>query len=109
MAVHEELVQDAFQSTYRADLDPHQEAVLARDPVALDDLRRTPGQLSSWSPRSPLHHDSGDYSLSAALHLEVSGIDEQTAIELGEGAHQICAYSRATRGNIPVTIDATVA
>ena len=28
--------------------------------------------------------------------------------ELGAGAHQICPYSKATRGNVEVTIDATV-
>jgi organic hydroperoxide reductase OsmC/OhrA len=43
------------------------------------------------------------------LHLEVSGVDQQTATELGNAAHQICPYSKATRGNIEVTIDATVA
>lgn len=52
-------------------------------------------------------HETGDYSLSAVLHLELSGVDQQTAEELGAGAHQICPYSKAL--NIPVTIDATVA
>lgn len=56
-----------------------------------------------------LHHENDDFWLSAALHLEVSGIDQQTAEELGNAAHQICPYSKATRGNIEVTIDATVA
>ncbi|MGY5034192.1 Ohr family peroxiredoxin [Streptomyces sp. 900116325] len=52
-------------------------------------------------------HETGDYSLSAVLHLELSGVDQQTAEELGAGAHRICPYSKAL--NIPVTIDATVA
>lgn len=52
-------------------------------------------------------HETGDYSLSAVLHLELSGVDQQTAEDLGAGAHQICPYSKAL--NIPVTIDATVA
>ncbi|MFF5275386.1 Ohr family peroxiredoxin [Streptomyces sp. NPDC000133] len=52
-------------------------------------------------------HETGDYSLSAVLHLELSGVDQQTAEELGAGAHEICPYSKAL--NIPVTIDATVA
>ncbi|HET6503121.1 MAG TPA: organic hydroperoxide resistance protein [Amycolatopsis sp.] len=58
-----------------------------------------------------LHHDTeaGDFELSAALHLEASGIDQATADELVQGAHQLCPYSKATRGNIKVTLDATVA
>lgn len=55
-----------------------------------------------------LHHENDDFWLSAVLHLEVSGVDQRTAEELGAAAHQICPYSKATRGNIEVTIDATV-
>ncbi|MBB4684384.1 organic hydroperoxide resistance protein [Amycolatopsis jiangsuensis] len=53
--------------------------------------------------------DEGGFTLSAALHAELSGVDQTTADRLVEGAHAICPYSNATRGNIPVTVDATVA
>ncbi|WP_432947070.1 organic hydroperoxide resistance protein [Kribbella sp. CA-253562] len=56
-----------------------------------------------------LNADGGEFDLSAVLHVEASGIDEQTAVELGQAAHQVCPYSKAVAGNIPVTIDATVA
>ncbi|QFU88508.1 Ohr family peroxiredoxin [Amycolatopsis sp. YIM 10] len=58
-----------------------------------------------------LHHDTeaNEFKLSAALHLEASGIDQATADELVHGAHQICPYSKATRGNVEVSLDATVA
>ncbi|MGO1052847.1 Ohr family peroxiredoxin [Crossiella sp. CA198] len=57
-----------------------------------------------------LHHDgAGSFTLSAALHLEVTGIDQDTAERLGREAHQICPYSKALGPTIPVTIDATVA
>ncbi|MGW4958944.1 organic hydroperoxide resistance protein [Nonomuraea sp. NPDC004186] len=57
-----------------------------------------------------LHHgDDGEFSLSAVLNLELGGVDQQTAGELGAAAHQICPYSKATRGNIPVTINAKAA
>jgi organic hydroperoxide reductase OsmC/OhrA len=36
-------------------------------------------------------------------------VDQQTAEELGAAAHQLCLYSKATRGNIPVTINAKAA
>ncbi|WP_434445482.1 organic hydroperoxide resistance protein [Lentzea sp. E54] len=51
----------------------------------------------------------GGFGLSAALHVELSGVDQATADELVEAAHAMCPYSNATRGNIPVTVDATVA
>lgn len=51
----------------------------------------------------------GGFGLSAALHVELSGVDQTVADELVEAAHSVCPYSNATRGNIPVTVDATVA
>jgi osmotically inducible protein OsmC len=53
--------------------------------------------------------DGGGYGLSAALHVEVAGVDQETADKLVEGAHAMCPYSNATRGNIPVTVDTTIA
>jgi Ohr subfamily peroxiredoxin len=53
------------------------------------------------------HDDSDEFGLSAVLRLELGGVDQRTADELGAGAHQLCPYSKATRGNIPVTIEAT--
>jgi Ohr subfamily peroxiredoxin len=53
--------------------------------------------------------DGGGFGLSAALHVELLGVDQATADKLVEGAHAMCPYSNATRGNIPVTVDATVA
>lgn len=53
--------------------------------------------------------EGGGYGLSAALHVELAGVDQATADQLVEAAHQVCPYSNATRGNIPVTIDATIA
>ncbi|GAA3784185.1 organic hydroperoxide resistance protein [Streptomyces chiangmaiensis] len=50
--------------------------------------------------------DSG-FGLAAVLNVELGGVDQQTATELGDAAHQTCPYSKATRGNIPVTINAT--
>ncbi|WP_197680216.1 organic hydroperoxide resistance protein [Microlunatus soli] len=51
----------------------------------------------------------GGFGLSADLHVEVGGVEQATADALVAAAHQVCPYSNATNGNIPVTIDATVA
>ncbi|MGW2961333.1 Ohr family peroxiredoxin [Streptomyces sp. NPDC001220] len=57
-----------------------------------------------------LHHgDDGEFGLAAVLDLELGGVDQATAAELGAAAHRICPYSKATRGNIPVTVNATAA
>lgn len=45
------------------------------------------------------------YSLRARLNVKLPGLDSATAQALAANAHQICPYSKATRGNIDVTIN----
>ena len=52
-----------------------------------------------------LHIDGNDYSLSAKLRAKVEGVDRQTAEDLVHKAHEVCPYSKATRGNIPVELE----
>jgi Ohr subfamily peroxiredoxin len=48
---------------------------------------------------------TGDaYFLQARLNVSLPGIDATTARALVDEAHQTCPYSKATRGNIDVTI-----
>lgn len=47
----------------------------------------------------------GEYSLQARLNVSLPGIDPEVAKELTAMAHQTCPYSKATRGNIGVTIN----
>ena len=53
-------------------------------------------------------NDAGGFQLAVALHAEIGGVDQETADSLVEQAHQVCPYSNATRGNIEVTVDATI-
>src|SRR5262245_48147319 len=46
----------------------------------------------------------GNYGIAARLSVTVPGLDRSVAEELVGTAHQICPYSRATRGNINVNI-----
>lgn len=48
--------------------------------------------------------DASGYSISAVLNASLTGVDSATAQKLVEAAHQICPYSKATRGNINVTL-----
>lgn len=48
---------------------------------------------------------TGDaYLLQARLNVSLPGIDRETAQAIVDKAHQTCPYSKATRGNIDVTI-----
>ncbi|WP_159943452.1 MULTISPECIES: organic hydroperoxide resistance protein [unclassified Nocardiopsis] len=47
--------------------------------------------------------------LAVTLTVTIPGVDQAKAEELVEGAHQMCPYSRATRGNIEVTLVAKTA
>ncbi|GAA0359159.1 organic hydroperoxide resistance protein [Actinoallomurus spadix] len=48
---------------------------------------------------------SGGFALQAVLRVELpDGVAAETGRELVEAAHQVCPYSNATRGNIPVEL-----
>jgi lipoyl-dependent peroxiredoxin len=47
--------------------------------------------------------DAG-YFLTARLNVGIPGVTREVGEALIEAAHQICPYSKATRGNIDVTI-----
>ena len=49
-----------------------------------------------------------EYFLQARLNVSLPGLDEETARALIESAHQTCPYSKATRGNINLTINALI-
>ncbi|MFC7817275.1 MULTISPECIES: organic hydroperoxide resistance protein [unclassified Streptomyces] len=45
------------------------------------------------------------FALAVTLRVELpEGLDEETGRKLVEQAHQVCPYSNATRGNIPVEL-----
>ncbi|HEY9233578.1 MULTISPECIES: organic hydroperoxide resistance protein [Phenylobacterium] len=45
------------------------------------------------------------FLLRARLNVSLPGLDAETAQRLVEAAHQTCPYSKATRGNIDVTLN----
>jgi osmotically inducible protein OsmC len=47
----------------------------------------------------------GGYLLRARLHVSLPGLDREVAQRIVDAAHQICPYSKATRGNIDVVIN----
>jgi len=47
----------------------------------------------------------GPYFLRARLNVSLPGVEREFAQAIVNDAHQICPYSRATRGDIDVTIN----
>jgi len=52
-----------------------------------------------------LHQADGGYFLSARLNVSLPGVAPDVAHALIDDAHQVCPYSKATRGNIEVAIN----
>src|SRR5947209_5776713 len=48
---------------------------------------------------------NGGYFLRTRLNISLPGVEREAAQALVDEAHQICPYSKATRGNIDITIN----
>jgi len=48
--------------------------------------------------------EAGGYALAVKLVVKLAGVSLEVAQQLADAAHQVCPYSHATRGNIPVEI-----
>ena len=51
-----------------------------------------------------LDKDETSFALKAELKVSLPGADKAKVQALVEDAHTICPYSKATRGNVPVTL-----
>lgn len=58
--------------------------------------------------RIDLGRNGKGFVVAAALAVTIAGIDQQTAERLVQGAHAICPYSNAIRGNVDVIIAVSV-
>ncbi len=52
-----------------------------------------------------LNHGDDGYFLRARLDVSLPGVEREVAHALVEEAHETCPYSKATRGNIDVTVN----
>jgi Ohr subfamily peroxiredoxin len=62
-----------------------------------------PGE-STIVARVGIGTDGEAFGLVVTLIITMPGLDRDKARELAEAAHQVCPYSRATRGNISVEL-----
>lgn len=52
--------------------------------------------------------EAGGFALAAKIHGLFTQLDQAAAMSLMEAAHEVCPYSKATRGNIKVDLSAQV-
>lgn len=52
-------------------------------------------------------NDDGGFGLAVVLEVVIPGMARDEAQALADAAHQVCPYSNATRGNIPVDVIVT--
>ena len=51
-----------------------------------------------------LNQDDNGFFISAILHVKLPGMEKEKAEALVRATHDFCPYSKATRGNIEVTL-----
>jgi lipoyl-dependent peroxiredoxin len=64
------------------------------------------GQSAKVTCSVTLDKDATSFALAVDLKLQIPGADKAKVEALVKEAHEICPYSKATRGNIPVTLSA---
>jgi lipoyl-dependent peroxiredoxin len=65
--------------------------------------RLDPGE-STVSAEVGIGPEGGAFGLAVTLIISIPGLEREQVRELAEAAHQVCPYSRATRGNISVEL-----
>src|SRR5262249_23610584 len=71
-------------------------ASLAKIPLKMADIKVT--------ATVRLHKEESGFFIDAALDTELPGVEQSQAEALVAKTHTICAYSKATRGNIEVKL-----
>jgi Ohr subfamily peroxiredoxin len=72
--------------------------------LALGKKHGIDGQDARVTCTVTIDKDDISFALKAELKVSIPGADQAKVQALVEDAHKICPYSRATRGNVPVTL-----
>jgi Ohr subfamily peroxiredoxin len=90
--------EELFAIGYAACFDGAVKLVARRMKLEVDDLRID-------SKVSLVPTDDRGFALTVALDVTLPAVDDpEQAAEIVRGAHQVCPYSQATRGNIDVAL-----
>jgi Ohr subfamily peroxiredoxin len=72
--------------------------------LALAKKHEVDGSAAKVTCAVTIDKDEVSFGLKVELKVSLPGADRQKVQALVEDAHKICPYSRATRGNVPVTL-----
>jgi len=72
--------------------------------LALSKKHGIDGQDARVSCAITIDKDDVSFALKAEIKVSIPGADKAKVQALVDDAHRICPYSRATRGNVPVTL-----
>jgi osmotically inducible protein OsmC len=72
--------------------------------LALSKKHELDGAAAKVTCAVTIDKDEVSFGLKVELKVSLPGADKQKIQALVEDAHKICPYSRATRGNVPVTL-----
>jgi lipoyl-dependent peroxiredoxin len=72
--------------------------------LALAKKHGVDGQRAAVTCAVTLNKDETSFALTVELKVSIPGEDAAKVKSLVEDAHEICPYSKATRGNVPVTL-----
>jgi Ohr subfamily peroxiredoxin len=86
-----------FAAGYSACFESALAFVARRDELAFEDVSLTAHVTLNKIGDS-------QFDLTVELHGSFPGMDKAQAEKLMQDAHQVCPYSRATRGNVPVKL-----
>lgn len=70
-------------------------------------LEKTPISGSTVEAAVSFGKDGDNYGLAVDMQVNIPGLSQAQAEALVAKAHQVCPYSRATRGNIEVNLSTT--
>lgn len=72
--------------------------------VAISRKHGVDGSKASVTAEVTLDKDEISFALGVMLSVKMPGLERALAEQILHEAHEICPYSRATRGNVPVTL-----
>ena len=72
--------------------------------LALSKKHGIDGQDARVTCAITIDKDDVSFALKAEIKVSIPGADKAKVQALVDDAHRICPYSRATRGNVPVTL-----
>lgn len=87
-----------FAATYSACFDGALNLVASKQKKKIDS--ETTAEVSFCKDPA----DNG-FKIEVTLNITIEGVSPEEAEELAEDAHQVCPYSKATRGNVEVTLN----